>query len=114
MKLRAAFVAITVLATMGLAAESAEPAHARPASRGSAGSPDRFPGSHPTPRLRSSGVYVAHAQGILDCFTSMSLSVDGIFGSKTREAVMGMQAWCRASGNTAVVVDGIVGPVTWA
>ena len=43
---------------------------------------------------------------------SKGLAVDGIFGPKTEEAVRGFQQALHAD-IPSVVVDGIVGPVTW-
>ena len=43
---------------------------------------------------------------------SKGLAVDGIFGSKTEEAVRGFQQALHAD-IPSVTVDGIVGPVTW-
>jgi peptidoglycan hydrolase-like protein with peptidoglycan-binding domain len=43
---------------------------------------------------------------------SKGLAVDGIFGPKTEEAVRGFQQALHAD-TPSVVVDGIVGPVTW-
>jgi peptidoglycan hydrolase-like protein with peptidoglycan-binding domain len=41
-----------------------------------------------------------------------TLDVDGIFGPKTRRAVMGFQQ-ALAFGNKSFPLDGIVGPLTW-
>jgi peptidoglycan hydrolase-like protein with peptidoglycan-binding domain len=43
---------------------------------------------------------------------SLALQIDGIFGPKTDEAVRGFQQ-ALASDYPEVVVDGIVGPITW-
>ncbi|WP_406830269.1 peptidoglycan-binding protein [Pedococcus sp. KACC 23699] len=43
---------------------------------------------------------------------SKGLQVDGIFGPKTEEAVRGFQQAIHAD-VSSVVVDGIVGPMTW-
>jgi peptidoglycan hydrolase-like protein with peptidoglycan-binding domain len=43
---------------------------------------------------------------------SKGLAVDGVFGPKTEEAVRGFQQALHAD-IASVVVDGVVGPVTW-
>jgi peptidoglycan hydrolase-like protein with peptidoglycan-binding domain len=43
---------------------------------------------------------------------SLGLQIDGIFGPKTDEAVRGFQE-ALATSYPEVVVDGIVGPITW-
>jgi peptidoglycan hydrolase-like protein with peptidoglycan-binding domain len=43
---------------------------------------------------------------------SLGLTVDGIFGAKTEAAVRGFQQALRTD-VPSVVVDGVVGPVTW-
>lgn len=71
---------------------------------------------HPTIAYGSRGPDVEEAQ----CRLSRNWnqhgikSADGIFGSQTRTAVVSVQTWCRALGRSDIVVDGIVGPKTWA
>ncbi|MCW2701726.1 MAG: peptidoglycan-binding protein [Blastococcus sp.] len=43
---------------------------------------------------------------------SLGLQVDGIFGTKTYEAVRGFQ-YALSQNHPEVVADGIVGPITW-
>lgn len=63
--------------------------------------------SLPTLRSGSKGPYVYFLQARLKDFGFDPGPVDGIFGTRTRDAVMSFQ---RAAG---IAADGIVGPVTW-
>ena len=60
----------------------------------------------PTLREGSRGLYVEELQEMLDK-RGYTLKVDGIFGSKTLEAVEAFQA------DNGLVVDGVVGSKTW-
>lgn len=64
----------------------------------------------PTIKKRSRGPYVAYCQNLLNARLSgqAPLWVDGIFGPKTDARVRQYQTRKR------LVVDGIVGPATWA
>mgnify|MGYP002767149205 FL=1 len=64
-------------------------------------------GGYPTIRQGSKGVYVAVLQDALNFLGYSDLNIDGIFGSKTRNAVVNYQ---RKKGLSA---DGIVGCNTW-
>src|SRR5690606_21186177 len=59
-------------------------------------------------KIGSRGNAVVELQNKLNALGYNAGKADGIFGSKTRSAVMAFQ---RANGLT---VDGIVGPATWA
>jgi len=63
----------------------------------------------PTVKKGSRGPYVAYCQNLLNARLSglMPLWVDGIFGPKTDARVRRYQTTKR------LVVDGIVGPMTW-
>jgi peptidoglycan hydrolase-like protein with peptidoglycan-binding domain len=63
-----------------------------------------------TVRNGSRGHAVRGAQAELDVRDGFSLEVDGVFGPKTETEVRRFQAALSAFD---VVVDGIVGPVTW-
>lgn len=65
-------------------------------------------GNVPTLRRVSTGELVKSVQEYLNYKIGAGLTVDGVFGSKTEEAVKAFQ---RAHGLTA---DGVVGPKTWA
>lgn len=62
----------------------------------------------PTLRRGSTGKVVKDLQLFLNAKTGAGLTVDGVFGAKTEEAVKAFQ---RDHGLTA---DGVVGPKTWA
>lgn len=66
--------------------------------------------SNPTLQKGSSGPAVAKLQNLLNQRTrpSPDLTVDSDFGNKTKNAVVGFQA------SQGLLVDGIVGPCTWA
>lgn len=61
----------------------------------------------PTLRSGSSGPYVAFLQARLKDYGFDPGPVDGVFGPRTRDAVMSFQ---RAAG---IAADGVVGPITW-
>ena len=61
----------------------------------------------PTVSLGSRGSAVVLLQNDLNAFAAFNLTVDGIFGPKTRDAVIAFQEALR------IRVDGIVGPQTW-
>ena len=63
--------------------------------------------TYPTIRRGTQGDLVVQLQRILDK-NGFSLSIDGIFGPKTEEAVKAFQR------KYSLSVDGIVGPKTWA
>ena len=67
----------------------------------------QLPAVDPTLRIGSSGAEVAHLQELLNR-RGHQLRTDGAFGPKTAAAVMSLQ---RRAG---LVVDGVVGPKTWA
>ncbi len=79
---------------------------AAPASSSTLGS-----GARPMLRMGSSGDSVIELQSLLNHTDEVgqSLHVDGQFGGLTLRAVQQFQA-----GNPPLVVDGIVGPLTWA
>ena len=58
-------------------------------------------------KLRSKGKYVQMAQAQLNARIPVNLVVDGIYGRKTRKAVIRFQK------QFPIVDDGIIGPVTW-
>ena len=64
-------------------------------------------GSMPTLRVGSTGEAVRNLQQILT-YMGYTLKIDGIFGAKTKEAVMAFQA------SQDIGVDGIVGAQTWS
>lgn len=64
-------------------------------------------GGYPLVKMGSKGVYVATLQDALDFLGYDSLEIDGIFGNKTKNAVINFQ---RKNGLSA---DGIVGCNTW-
>ncbi len=61
----------------------------------------------PVLKQGATGNDVAYAQQLLNCF-GYSLSVDGIFGSETSNAVRDFQM------RAGLVSDGVIGPQTWA
>lgn len=62
---------------------------------------------HRTLRLGNTGKSVKHAQCLLNFYWGENLKVDGIYGKKTRAAVIRAQrAW-------EITPDGIVGRCTW-
>ncbi len=61
-------------------------------------------------RLGSRGHAVRGAQSELDVRIDVDLVVDGVFGPRTEAAVREFQ---RALSAFGVLVDGVVGPVTW-
>lgn len=63
--------------------------------------------SRPTLYLWSQNSYVAEAQRILNAYENAHLDTDGIYGPKTRQAVMCFQA------KYGLQKDGICGPQTW-
>ncbi|MFC7879065.1 peptidoglycan-binding protein [Isoptericola sp. NPDC057391] len=63
-----------------------------------------------TVRLGSRGHAVRGAQSELDVRIDVDLVVDGVFGPRTESAVREFQ---RALSAFGVLVDGVVGPVTW-
>lgn len=62
----------------------------------------------PTLRRGANGELVKQLQRVLNFVLDENLTVDGVFGAKTEEAVKAFQ---RKAGLT---VDGVVGPQTWA
>jgi peptidoglycan hydrolase-like protein with peptidoglycan-binding domain len=62
----------------------------------------------PTIRLGATGEPVRRLQRALRRTPNLSIAVDGVFGSKTESAVKDFQE------GAGLVVDGIVGPLTWA
>lgn len=89
-------------------AVAAAPAPAAPAATAGALGPCNYSGSHPTIRQGSQGAPVAHAQCLLrNVWGYGGVDVDGIFGPRTRSAVIDMQRRC------GIAQDGIVGPNTW-
>lgn len=75
---------------------------------GTDSTPDADSGSHPTIRQGSQGAPVAHAQCLLrNVWGYGGVDVDGIFGPRTRSAVIDMRRRC------GIAQDGIVGPNTW-
>lgn len=64
--------------------------------------------TYPTLRRGSKGGYVKELQTILNYNFGYNLKVDGIFGSLTQIAVIGVQKL------RGIKADGIVGPKTWA
>lgn len=77
-----------------------------PASSGT-GTPPVNASSYPMVQNGSSGTAVKTLQTMLNAVQNAGLSTDGIFGTKTKSAVIAFQ---RASGLAA---DGICGPKTW-
>lgn len=61
----------------------------------------------PTLKIGSKGDYVTIAQGRL-VVAGYDIVVDGVFGPKTKQAVMNFQR------DHGLVADGIIGPKTWA
>lgn len=61
----------------------------------------------PTLKIGSKGDYVTIAQGRL-VVAGYDIVVDGVFGQKTKQAVMDFQR------DHGLVADGIIGPKTWA
>lgn len=70
--------------------------------------PPKTEAAYPTLRKGSKGGYVKELQTILNYNFGYNLKVDGIFGSLTQIAVIGVQKL------RGIRADGIVGPVTWA
>ena len=70
--------------------------------------PPKTEAAYPTLRKGSKGGYVKELQTILNYNFGYNLKVDGIFGSLTQIAVIGVQKL------RGIKADGIVGPVTWA
>ena len=64
-------------------------------------------GGYPTLKRGSLSVYVLIAQDDLNTLGFRTGGLDGIFGSKTREAVITYQ------GNNNLAQDGKIGPLTW-
>lgn len=62
----------------------------------------------PTLKEGSRGEAVKEAQGLLNKEGNYGLVVDGIFGAKTKAAVIDFQS------KNGLVADGIIGPKTWA
>ncbi|MFD6177333.1 MULTISPECIES: peptidoglycan-binding domain-containing protein [unclassified Isoptericola] len=63
-----------------------------------------------TVKRGSRGHAVRGAQAELDTRIAFALAVDGVFGAKTEAAVREFQ---KALSGFGVLVDGVVGPVTW-
>jgi N-acetyl-anhydromuramyl-L-alanine amidase AmpD len=61
-----------------------------------------------TIQLNSNGDLVRYLQGVLTKTKFYSAAIDGFFGNVTAQAVKAFQA------NKGLVVDGVVGPQTWA
>lgn len=61
-------------------------------------------------RRGARGDAVRAVQAELDVRPGFALVVDGVFGPRTEDAVRGFQ---RALSTFGVLVDGVVGPVTW-
>ena len=72
--------------------------------------PADYPQSHdyPTVRSGSRGSFVSELQGLLAKVGYFTGRKDGIFGPRTRAAVMAFQS------DNSLGVDGVVGPVTWS
>ncbi|GAA3880256.1 peptidoglycan-binding domain-containing protein [Streptomyces sedi] len=66
-----------------------------------------YNGSHPTLSQGSSGAAVLHAQCLLNAVHGRGITQDGEFGPGTATAVRWVQGHCNLS------VDGIIGPNTW-
>lgn len=64
--------------------------------------------SKPTIKEGSKGAAVSEAQSLLNKKGNYGLVVDGVFGAKTKAAVIDFQS------KNGLVADGIVGPQTWA
>jgi peptidoglycan hydrolase-like protein with peptidoglycan-binding domain len=70
--------------------------------------------NHPTIGQGNQGWDVIEAQCRMREWAGCAIAVDGIFGPRTRDCVVAIQAWCRvATGRTSITVDGVIGPVTW-
>lgn|GEM_PF-2368114 len=65
--------------------------------------------SYPQLKMGDKGDYVKKLQKLLNLIDDANLKVDGIFGTKTDNAVRAFQKFFRLK-----KVDGIVGPETWA
>jgi peptidoglycan hydrolase-like protein with peptidoglycan-binding domain len=61
-----------------------------------------------TIQLNSNGDLVRYLQGVLTKAKIYSSAIDGFFGNVTLQAVKAFQA------NKGLIVDGVVGPQTWA
>lgn len=72
------------------------------------------PQSYPTLRYGSESEYVKKLQQILNQNGYNCGKVDGIYGNKTREAVMAWQVDHKDQNGQPLSVDGIVGPKSWA
>ena len=58
-------------------------------------------------KFNSKGVLVEYVQSLLNTLGFSNLNIDGIFGSKTKEAVINFQR------NFWLTPDGIIGKNTW-
>lgn len=66
-----------------------------------------YSGSHPVIKKGSTGAAVVHAQCLLRNYHGHKISVDGVFGNGTHNAVVSFQK------KKGLVADGIVGNHTW-
>lgn len=64
--------------------------------------------SKPTIKEGSKGAAVSEAQQLLNSKGSYGLTVDGVFGARTKAAVIDFQS------KNGLTADGVVGPQTWA
>lgn len=97
--------------TIGATAAQAAPVNATADQAISGQMVDRSPcpyrGGHQTLRQGSQGAAVKHLQCLLNKVWGYGTKIDGIFGPKTRSAVVAHQKDCH------ITRDGVVGPVTW-
>lgn len=62
---------------------------------------------YPLTQSGSRGIYVLIAQDALNTLGQQTGGLDGVFGSRTRQAVINFQ------GNNGLSQDGKIGPITW-
>jgi zinc D-Ala-D-Ala carboxypeptidase len=116
--IRAKLAIVLVLALLAVAAPIVTPAPDAAAKEEVCS----YSGSHPTLQKGDTGGAVRHAQCLLNFWHQIYnpptelwplLEVDGDFGSQTKLAVEGFQAYYDQGGVYLKDIDGIVGKCTW-
>jgi peptidoglycan hydrolase-like protein with peptidoglycan-binding domain len=107
-----ATVAVTSVMTLGGTVASGSAASAAPAAPAApAVFGCNYTNSTPTISYGSTGAAVKEAQCLLRYWGFNPGTIDGIFGTNTKAAVLGFQGWLHIS--CGLAVDGIVGTHTW-